>query len=83
MQEKGFVLGQRMNYSMTILKIFQNRLFGKVCKKNSVFPPKKCKRKGVFFANFARERVWVRRLHWHTRVQKLGKSPPSRAPPGV
>ncbi len=47
----------------------------KFIRKKVCFPPKKCKRKGVFSANFARERVWVPRSHWHTRVQKLGKRP--------
>ncbi len=76
MQEKGCVLRQRMNYSTTILAISQQFCSEKgtfwQCVFDSVFPPKKCKRKGVFFMNFARERVCVRRPRW----QKIGKSPP-------
>ncbi len=93
MQEHGCVLGQRVNYSTTILEnfrryttffssfVWKRLLFGKICQKNSMFSPKKCKRKGIFFAYFARERVGVRRPCWHTRVQKSGENQRPSPPP--
>ncbi len=68
MQEKGCVLGQRMNYSTTILENFrryapifgsfvQKRVhFGKICKKNSVFSPKKMQEKGCLFHKFRKRK---------------------------
>ncbi len=51
-------------------------ILAEFARKTAYFSPKKCNRKGVFFKNFATERVWFRRPRWHTRVQKLGKCPP-------
>ncbi len=82
---------ERVYYSTTILKIFgatsqfSAALFKKgtfwpnLQGKQHVFYQKNCNRKGVFFPKIATERVKFRRPCWHTRIQKLGKSPP----PGV
>ncbi len=68
MQENGCVLGQRMYYSTTILENFRcylpfsssfvkkRVLFGKICKRNSVSPTSKCKRKAVFFRECRRRK---------------------------
>ena len=68
------ILGATCHFSAIIPR--KGYISAKFVRKTACFPPKKCKRKGVFFANFARERVWVRRPRWHTRVQKSGENPP-------
>ncbi len=87
-KRKGMFSGREWNTRQQFSKIFgamrhfsalwfrRGSFLAKSVKRIVCFHSKKCKRKGVFFANSARERVWVRRPRWHTRVQKLGKSPP-------